>query len=117
MFMIMDTPTPIPMKPAKSMPLTGFTAMSTATTAMITTMRIMMPTAMTFMITTMGTRPLTAMMVMITTTRTMMPTAMTIIMVTTFTATKAMVTPTITIITPPWQASPPSLTVWIFQTR
>ena len=32
-------------------------------------------------------------------------------------ATMAMITPTITIITPPWQASPPSLTVWIFQTR
>ena len=28
-----------------------------------------------------------------------------------------MIIPIITIITPPWQASPPSLTVWIFQTR
>ena len=29
----------------------------------------------------------------------------------------SMIIPIITIITPPWQASPPSLTVWIFQTR
>ena len=86
-FMIMDTPTPIPMKPANPLPLTGFTAMSTATMAMITTMR------------------------------TTMPTAMTITMVNTSTATTDMIIPIITIITPPWQASPPSLTVWIFQTR
>lgn len=85
--MIMDTPTPIPMKPANPLPLTGFTAMSTATMAMTTTMR------------------------------TMMPTAMTITMVNTSTATTDMIIPIITIITPPWQASPPSLTVWIFQTR
>lgn len=65
----------------------GFTAMSTATMAMITTMR------------------------------TTMPTAMTITMVNTSTATTDMIIPIITIITPPWQASPPSLTVWIFQTR
>lgn len=83
--MIMDTP--IPMKPANPLPLTGFTAMPTATMVMITTMR------------------------------TTMPTAMTITMVNTSTATTDMIIPIITIITPPWQASPPSLTVWIFQTR
>lgn len=59
----------------------------------------------------------TATMVMITTMRTTMPTAMPITTVTTSTATTDMITPTITIITPPWQASPPSLTVWIFRPR
>ena len=100
--MIMDTPTPIPMKPANSLPLTGFTAMPTATMVMITTMR---------------TRPLIATMAMITIMRTTMPTALTITMVNTSPATTDMIIPIITIITPPWQASPPSLTVWIFQTR
>ena len=73
-----------------------------------------MPTATMVMITTMRTRPLIATMAMITIMRTMMATAMTITMVNTSTATTDMIIP---IITPPWQASPPSLTVWIFQTR